>query len=534
MTYKKRSIATCLLLASATLMLMAEDNDSKRAEKRLYYQELNGIENIYTGSSNPVALSHNSIKVATEAVLNANFKRGDFHAVDASSRHNAFSIGISGLQNFGKLDVSGSIDYVNSKDFAHKWNSTLYLMGSNPFVYGDSIDSDVNIEQFSMHAAASYRFSDVFTGALRLRYLTGSASDQTDPRPKTNAMHFEITPGAEFHVNEAHAIGVSAHVDIFRSNMSNTVVNTNNNYIYFLMKGMGDYYRRSTNDGASYPRDYSGETYKGALQWAFTPDGGNLANYLEVSYSSATEDAIDGGSAYTFRGGDYDKSVMSLSERFSFGMNNGLRHSIFVNASYATDNGYWYDQEKKVDTAHGNLEYYEILAKTKARHGIYMDATARYRMDFMRQALPDASITVLAGMESAQLKQYDTQVYKQNYTLAKFALQGSKNWNVGKFRLRSDLGGYYRASIGDRKYASVMADINDKFTAPAFEWASSSMAGFTAGVAAYMPVRVYNYDTWIGIYANADCSFYCGDSEFSSLYDSSSRAVINAGIDIKF
>lgn len=528
-----RRFTAYLILQGITACILAFPSKAQtNADEKYFHTDLNYLDNIYQGSLNPVFLSHNKVRTLTDATFNMNFNRGKYHDADRSTRQNNFDVNISGLQTFNKLDIAGDIRYSNGKEYNRRWNSTLYLTESNPFVIGDSIPSDVTTEQFSMKAGASYRFSDTFTGALILRYKTGNSADQTDPRPDIKAMRFYITPGAEYKINPVYSIGVGAVTGLYRSEISHSNVNTYLNYIYFLMKGTGDYFIRTSNDLASYPREYKGEEYKGFIQFVFTPENGRLSNFLEVSAGINNENSTDGGYAYSFKSGDYNKKEITLYDRISL-TGKDIRHNISVNASYSNGNGTWYDQQKKVDTEHGNIVYYEILNKSKIQKSTYLNASAEYRIDFMKENLPGSMIKASAGINTVEIKQYETSEFKQEYDLMTVRLNAGKYFNVSKMRLYTVLGGYYAAKMNDR-FASVKSDLTMSYTAPKFEYLSASNAGFEAEISADLPVRFYGYDTWVSLFANAACSFYTDNSTYSSYYKNTSRTVINTGLNIKF
>ena len=187
----RKTIFLVMLLALTTEMSTAAtlEGDTTRRD-RLNYETLNFLSNPWSGTNNPVSLSFNQVQTLAQTTLRAHYERGGYHPVDGGAMQNDYSLDISGLKRIGNFSLSGNIKYSNIKDYSRRWNSTLYLTPLNPFVFGDSIRSDMTTEQFDLHAAAAYRFSDRVQAGLRLRYLTGSLSDQTDPRPKNNAMHF--------------------------------------------------------------------------------------------------------------------------------------------------------------------------------------------------------------------------------------------------------------------------------------------------------------------------------------------------------
>ena len=524
----------CLIALVPVPSFAQTEKDSVQHESHYFYKELNYLDNLYSRTMNPVSLSHNKVRSIADATVKGRFLSGDFHAMDQGRKLRDLEATISGLQHFGKLDISGFLTYTNRKEFDRQWNSTLFVTPTNPYILCDDIASNVNTEIFEMSAAASYQFSDPFNGGLSLSYKTGSLSDQADPRPKTNAMRVVINPGVEFRLNDTHRLGLAASVDIFRSDMSYTVVNNNINYTYYVMKGMGDCVIRTSTDLAGYPRDYEGTCYKGALQWMMAPLSGNLRNLLEVSFATNSENSTDGGYAFTYKSGDYHQQSLTVYDRFNIRNNNRFHQNLSVLFSYAKDKGDWYDQKKKVDAAHGNVVYYEVLNKSKIMDNQHLSAQFSYQADLLKKGLPDITLNADVTFRRLQAKQYSTDVFKQNYNLLDFHLGSTKHWRVGNFRLGGTLGGFYSAQMGDPAYATANPDLADSYVAPGFEYASSSRMGFHAEAQAYLPVKLYDYATWMGLKVRVTSAFYQGDSKYSTLFDSTSRTLIDAAFNLKF
>ena len=94
-----------VLLSAFGHEVYAQESSKIQLKDRLNDREINFLDNIFTGTSNPAALSFNTVQTLTRATLNTHFERGGFHFVDESPRYNDFSVDISGL--YGQTESFG-------------------------------------------------------------------------------------------------------------------------------------------------------------------------------------------------------------------------------------------------------------------------------------------------------------------------------------------------------------------------------------------------------------------------------------------
>ena len=502
----------------------------KKAELPLF-SELNYIGNTGWQSLNPTTLSDNPVGNMTRIDVGYSLGRGDFHDVDGSSKTGALDVSVTGYHRFGKVDCFGSLAYRNGKQRDRRWNSTMYIAEANPFILADSIRSDFNTEEFDLRGGVSYNPIKQFSVGLNLRYLTGSSANQTDPRPKNDAMHFVISPGIAYRIAGRFMLGLSADIDILRESITHTIINTQESYVYFRFKGMGDFSTMSSSTLGSYPRDYKGETYKGAFQFAARNSDGSVSNFLELYYLSGGEDARDGGTAFTFLGGDYSRSGYGLSERFSV-RSARLVHNITLGATYERGDGIWYDQEAKRDPNNNNSIYYEVLNKSLLNRTTDYDARLGYRMDVMKNGKPTFSWFLNSRLLSSETLHYEGDGYMQKYTKAEARLGAVKHIDMRKCLLSLSLTGEYAMPLSSSMTA--MPKLLDQYTAPAFEYRTASYGAGMFNISAQFPVNFSGFATWIGVYADARMKFYTGGSKFSSVLRSTGYAEMMAGVNLLF
>lgn len=536
---KKISIIVCsVIMSSLYARAVAEDS---LHYARLHHEDINYFHNSMYGTDNPVQLSFNKSTSLMKATISGQFHRGDFHAVDQSSEHNALNVHILGFQDFGRLKLSGDIAYTNSKDIDHRWNNTLMTSPLNPFIICDSLFSDVTTDLFDMNAAASYTFSKKFIGALKLHYVTGSLADQSDPRPKTNAMRFNIKPGAYFTINQNLAVGADAFVEFYHSDIVHTLENTLNSYIYFVMKGMGDRVDIPANEQFSRPRDYTGTKYGASLQLNYHTK--SLGDVLQLSYSRNGEDAIDGGSSFEYRSGDYKDNTFSVLNHFTLHMSPNYQHHLIIQYEQLKDEGDWYEQRRRLDSDHGNLVYYEIMAKNRIREAKQSKISATYRLDKFTNSLPDWHASLSGDYLGFTATQDDGMIYKQKYQMMNLRLEGTKYWNVKTSRLETRLGAFMTSQMGEPKYATPLANTDyseskralvSTYVNPMFEYNTAASIGFQARVAYNHPIRINGKYTWWGVHAQVQQAFYTGNNKYAQCYDGANRTLMNVGLDLTF
>lgn len=492
----------------------------------------NEIRNIRYNSPNPVRLNYNAVQTYGVGMVDYAIGRGSFHASDRSGKVNNLGVHVGGLKHIGHVDLSGYIRYTNRQNRDQRWNSTLGLRADNPLTVGDSVKSHQTIEQFDMNATAAWTITPRWRAGLSLGLTTGNLSDQTDPRPETKTSILPITAGAEYQVNPYVAVGLSGGVRMLRSDLSHTIVEPLNNYQYFLMKGNGDYYRRSSADVGGYDREYKGTTWSGGLQVAWTPTEA-LSNYLQVDYAGGHENATDEGNL-RFKGGDYHFDELRVSDRLSLRGSDRLLHNAIVAFAYNNGNVDWYDQRKEVDTEHGNRSYYNVLSKYRMHKNRTFDLQAEYRLDFLRHGAQDAYIDARAGLRNFNNKQLLSSVAVQKANVIDLRLAGGKMFRLKKVELGTMLYAGWRTVTGDdfadgSSYAGE--NIAAQYSLPAYQYAVSGRVLVGGHVYAQMPVA---QKITAGFFTRVDSNICTDDGSYWEGYKNTSFTQVDCGVYLKF
>ena len=494
----------------------------------------NAPTNIRYESSNPTRLSYNEHYNHGVAVADFLSQNGHFHAADRSGDVRNLGVYIGGLRRIGKLDLGGHIRYSNLKENDLQWRSTLWLDPLNPFAICDSVSSDITTESFDLGAAASFQFSSRLKGALEINLQTGTLSGQSDPRPKTHTSVIPITAGVEYQFAPRWTVGASVGINLYHSTIEYTNINPLLYRTYFLMKGIGDNYTRSSNDDAAYQRKYRGATWSGALQATWAGEG--MADFIEVRIASGNQDATDGGSSYKFKGGDYKSTKMGLTNRFQLKTARTLQN-LTLAANFQKGEGTWYDQKRMIDTEHANRLYYTILDKYKIHDVTAFDASLQYRIDFLKEnAARNIYIEAGATFKNVTAKHYlNTETPQQEIGSLDLQASVGKIFHPGKVTLLAELGGGYSMPTTTTYANGSDFGEGDGITAPytrrQFEYSSAGKALLKALVDAQMPI---GKDLKVGAFAKGSCLFYTGDEENWIGYKSTSYTTAQVGVYLNF
>ncbi|MBQ8711643.1 MAG: hypothetical protein IJ551_02285 [Prevotella sp.] len=495
--------------------------------------------NLSYESENPTRLSYNQQQ--DFAVTKAGYfvQNGDFRAIDQSSNAHGFDVYIGGLRKVQNFSLSGHIRYLNEKDKEQSWNSTLWNLADNPFTLCDSVPGDATTESFDMQAAAAYDFGNRLKAGLSVGLRSGSRADQTDPRPRTTASHLPITAGVDYQVNRAWNVGLSAGVK-FSSSIIEYTLTQNNFYRYFLMKGMGDYAKRSTSDESGYKRDYQGTHYQAALNAVWQSADGRMGNFIEIGYQKANEDATDGGLSYSFHGGDYAAGTFSLQNRFRLQPSENMIHNLTIRASYSNGKGTWYDQKRRTDIEHGSIIYYEVLSKNTIHKSQRLDARLQYQIDLLRNGQRDLFVRADAQLNGITRKQLlGNRTPKQEIQNLSLQLQAGKVLYINKVALLAQVGGGYltpqkQTYASGSLYTGVdnQADnIDAVYTRRVFEYESAQRWNIGALIDASLPL---SNRLKAGLYAQCQYNTYNGKSEYWNGYDGTHQTAVDLGLYLQF
>lgn len=515
---------TLITIFSLTAAASAAQDDG-----RVDYAARQYLGNVAYGSESPVSLRYMPIADLADIHVGFGHADGDFHLVDEPRSINTWIASFSGIKRVGKVTFGGGLVYENSTLFDRRWNNTLFVSPSNPYIIGDSVKSRYNNEIFRLDGSAAYSLSDRLTLALGAVYKVGSSATQKDPRPEIKGMRFRLTPGVEYRLGR-HTIGASANVEWLSEEVSHTVLRTTTRQYVFLFQGLGVY---ELKDAIGYTRKYDGVRYGAQLQYSYdnSPDS-RLSDFLQIGYYNEYEDAEDGGSNIKYKGGRYVGKGFSILERLMLRVSDRTIHNFTINGVMTDSEGRWYTQRSGTD-ADGNL-IYEVINEACNLESHLMEAQVAYRFDRLgRSGLPVLQAEITAGVETSEKK---NKIYaaKESYTNALVAASVTKRFPVRKGWIAATLDGGCRMSLDSKLNLKGMPDTYAKmmsvYTRPQFETLTSGLWHAGGGVTYSLPMAFMGYKTALEI--SVKCDYVKSDR--NAAYGDNSRFDIGARVGFVF
>lgn len=456
----------------------------------LNYVEINNIYNPQNNITSPTKVAFNRVENCGEANIGYTITDGDFKDIYSGERLNTLSVKMEGYKTVDKFNFMGGISYNNTLEKSQHWSSTLYLSESNPFILGPEEVGNRRLEEFVIFGTGSYKYKKLTAGAA-INYKTGSQFGQYDPRAETTAMRFSVAPGISYDVSKKFRVGASFEAEFYNEQISYSVVNNLEYYIYYLHKGSGNYEIKSSGDDTSYPREYTGNRYKGAIQLLGGTEDGNITNSTEIAYIKNTEISQDGDGTLVYLSGDFYQTIYSLSNRTTIGANKNIVSNIELNFSMEENEGYWCDQKKMVDTDHGNITYYETLLRYKLNEATIIKGEVAYQLSIMKRGAPDYIFGVEASYYKNSTKQNDGGIkYSEDFDNYTIGINGRKFWSFKHFLLDIAVNGAIKMNLTDPLYEGVDTDITETFTNPYFAYVSSESYQYGATINMSVPIKI--------------------------------------------
>lgn len=484
---KQISIATCIALSFGFSAFAGGKTDSNSIA-RLQYNDYNYIHNIEQGSLNPTSTWQLAISELASLNVGYQHREGEFHRLDRSGFENAYGVDVYGIKRLKRTVFEGGVGYYNEDSRARCWNTTLYQNELNPFVLADAEPSNYNTERFRVVGSMAYAISPSLRFGVSTDYNVGTMSDEKDPRVETKGMRFILNPGVQWDVTSRLALGATGGVNAFSESSRYTCVATAVNFKFYLMSGLGTFFPES---GTSYQRDTQGVSWFAAADAKYRLSN-SAADFLSISYAHDVESAMDGGSQYQFKGGEFNDNRIQIRNRFSY-KTSSAAHNLELGASLHNVSGRWYEQKKVIE---GGTMHYVVMASSIKHKEARTELNARYRYDLLDSyGASTLTLGLDGGFLSSDTKNYP-EMYLQKYSNFNVSGNAMKRFGVGNVRFGVGADAGYIGNLSASNNFSGLA-LAQQYSLPMYAYFTSSSVTANAKIEVSMPVG----ETAIQIYA---------------------------------
>lgn len=450
----------------------------------MQYHDYNYIHNVESGSLNPVSIAALPLSQLASVGVSYSWQDGDYHRVDRSGNIHGLKVDTYGFRKGERVSFEGGISYTNRNEKARCWNSTLYIDPLNPFILADAYPSDYNSELFDVSGRVALNLSSRLRIGLNAVYNAGVASDEQDPRVETKGMRFVINPGVGYDLSPSLSLGATGGLNLMSESLSYTTLVAAQTYDFYLMSGLGSFYPIVNK---SYTRDYKGTSWFAGGSLRFAPSA-SVADYLTATFSHHFEKAVDGGSVYQFRGGDYNNDFVTVTNRLS--VNAGrMAHNVTIDFRADDIHGIWYDQVS--ETVNGSTVWNVVSESVKYKERRY-NYSLGYRADWLdRSGSPSLTAAFSVGSLHSDATDYPD-LYRREYTRLKVGADVKKHFNVRRVRFGigvSFTGDYDMTSRDSYNFAGQ--ELEQDYSLPMNAWLTSSSYNFSGSLDMMLPVAGY-------------------------------------------
>lgn len=515
-----QKIFTTLLCTSLLFPFLAKgaQDENNTLGQQIQYTDYNYIHNVEAGALNPVSISEIPVGDITVISAGYNYNKGKYHNVDQSGRINGFNLDVYGIARLDKISFEGEVGYFNYKEHDRCWNSTLYQNKLNPFILGDDQPSTYKIDRFVINGRFAYKLSSRARLGFNADYNVGVMSDEADPRVETKGMRFIINPGIDFDVTDNFTLGATGGLNLLSESSRYTCLQTAVNFVFYLMSGLGTNYPYSNN---AYSRDTKGTS------WFVSVDGKynftkNISNYLTATYRSENENAIDGGSSYKFKGGEFINRVFGVTDRFSI-TGSRFAHNIELRVEINDINGRWFDQMQT--SQGGTIVWEEMNASIKHKERL-TTAGGSYRFDILNnEGVSSLTAGIGLGYKYSDTKNYPD-VYFRKYSRLDINANVTKYFNIKKVRMGIGIDGGYDKNLSSSCHLDGL-EVEQRYAIPMYDYLTSSVYTINGRIDGKLPVG----SVILGAFVSGGTTKCTAAHD---LYKNTSMSNFNCGLSLSF
>lgn len=440
-----------LLAISFSILPVAAQDAAKdgniKTDKSWFEQELY-LQNISYGSANPVSISKNPYSVLNTVEASFSHIDGSFHGINEPQDAVLKDFNFYGVKKAGRVSFEGSLQY-NIHDLNNtRWGNPVLISENNPFIIADtlvydSIPNDQNRETFNLNGGFSWQVSDRMALGLRAGYYVGSRADQADPRFFAQAARTGINPGLEYKLSDSFLIGLSMNAQVYHEIVKMSVKDNlldPAHTIIFLLGEFGNYEVVNT---TGYNRRYNGKVYGGSLQTTYT--GKKLSDFLEIGVNLNMEEAVDGGTSFEKKGGDFKDMSISFNNRLQISTP-GMIHNVGISAGISSISDKKYKQKARYDEF--AMEVWDILSSEIVEKDQNVNADLYYRLDLLEEGKSMFTAKINGGIDMVDIKEYPDEYYVK-YSLLNVGALVSKRFAFDNIGIDINASGKYVMALNE-------------------------------------------------------------------------------------
>lgn len=205
----------------------------------------------------------------TEMEIGYEWTRGDFSRMQQGVDENSLKINVEGSAVLTNIYAWGRFSYDRDRIKDVMYNTSIidpyrgmpyYLAGLNPSEWKNQ---HYNLE----FRVASRKLWNTVSFGIDGKYRASSAAKQRDLRTDNDFLYLEVTPGAVFHLNESHNLGLNFKYFSQKEDARLSSIVSDKSQIYYEMLGLGT---AIENKGDSYVSNYVGNNVGGAIQYGYS------------------------------------------------------------------------------------------------------------------------------------------------------------------------------------------------------------------------------------------------------------------------
>ncbi len=355
-------------------------------------------------------LTQNAAALDVDSVVNRGYAQvrfdrsvGDYTRVQEGDEHNALRFETERYQRIGRYLVGyGRFDFDYGRVQNRSWCDVRRAYDTNPYFSGSSVAGKYDNMDFSLTAALGTVSFSGFRFGAHVDYGVGDLSRLRDPRSRSEMLDYCLTPSVSYTVGR-HTIGLNGHYRRRKEKMPTlTTVQTDPNLMYYQFTGMEN--AIGTVGGySSFSREWVRHQLGAELDYGFR-FGDRFSTTNALSINRAEEDVLG---QYKYEPGcffDYTYGLQSYNRVRTEHHLHNIDLSVEARQAYADEYREQLNIEKDPETGYNTYSYERLLTFSKRYQVQTLDASLRYRLQWVKGTGVHAYAGVVANYSIASNK----------------------------------------------------------------------------------------------------------------------------------